>query len=262
MKCSTVTLPLLAILLVSACTNTKKETTNESDTTVVIPATMPVNTLTEAEKAEGWELLFDGKTSQGWRGFKKEAFPSEGWNIEDGSLMVEYSGTGEEGFGGDIITTEEFENFELTLDWKISAGGNSGILFYVTESDAYDASWHTAHEIQVLDDFGYDDIHDYVPNLRQISGALYDLYTPSRAASRPVGDWNTVRIRIEDGHLQHWLNGIQVLDLQLWSEKWKERVAGSKFSIYPDFGLARKGSIGLQDHGQQVWYRNIKIREL
>jgi len=182
--------------------------------------------------------------------------------VVDGSLMVEYTGTGEKGFAGDIITVEEFENFELTIDWKISEGGNSGILFYVTESDKYDASWHTAHEIQVLDDFGYDDIHDYVPNLRQISGALYDLYTPARAASKPVGEWNTVRIRIEDGHLQHWLNGIQVLDLQLWSDKWKERVAGSKFSVYPDFGLARKGSIGLQDHGQQVWYRNIKIREL
>ncbi|MDF1573519.1 MAG: DUF1080 domain-containing protein [Bacteroidales bacterium] len=257
---------ILALMLLAfistACTNTKKEEAETTDASIVTPEPQPINTLSESERSAGWELLFDGKTSHGWRGFKKEAFPAEGWHVVDGSLMIEYSGTGEKGFAGDVITVQEFENFELSIDWKISEGGNSGILFYVTESDSYQASWHTAHEIQVLDDFGYDDIHDYVPNLRQISGALYDLYTPSRAASKPVGEWNTARIKIKNGHLQHWLNGIQVLDLQLWSEHWKERVAGSKFSEYPDFGLARRGSIGLQDHGQQVWFRNIKIREL
>lgn len=251
---------VLLLFIAAACTNTTKEEEKSKDGSVCTPEPWPLNTLSESEKSAGWELLFDGATSQGWRGFKKEAFPSEGWHVTDGSLVVEYSGTGEKGFAGDIITDREFENFELTIDWKISAGGNSGILFYVTESDAYQASWHTAHEIQVIDEFGYDDIHGYVPNLRQISGALYDLYTPSRAASRPVGEWNTAMIRIENGHLQHWLNGIQVLDLQLWTEHWKEQVAGSKFNIYPDFGAARKGRIGLQDHGQQVWYRNIKIR--
>jgi hypothetical protein len=259
-------LPIMAFFFVAltapACNNTEKETGKTKDISVVTPEAPPLNTLSEAEISAGWELLFDGETTRGWRGFKKEAFPSKGWHVVDGSLMIEYSGTGEQGFAGDIITIREFENFELTIDWKISPGGNSGILFYVTESDDYKATWHTAHEIQVLDEFGYDDIHGYVPNLRQISGALYDLYTPSSAASRPAGEWNTARIRIEDGHLQHWLNGIQVLDVQLWSDKWKERVSDSKFNIYPDFGQARKGSIGLQDHGQQVWFRNIKIREL
>lgn len=262
MKLSPIIVSVLILLAASSCINTKKEEAKTKEAIKVLPAPQPLNTLSESEKSAGWELLFDGETSQGWRGFKKEAFPAEGWHVQDGNLMVEYTGTGEKGFAGDIITVQEFENFELTIDWKISPGGNSGILFYVTESEKYEASWHTAHEIQVLDDFGYDDIHDYVPDLRQISGALYDLYTPSRAASRPVGEWNTARIRIEDGHLQHWLNGIQVLDVQLWTEKWKERVAGSKFSIYPDFGQARKGRIALQDHGQQVWFRNIKIREL
>ncbi len=220
------------------------------------------NKLSKEELANGWQLLFDGETTEGWRGFKSDTFPDKGWHVVNGTLMIEYSGMGEEGFAGDIITEKTFDNFDLVLEWKISRGGNSGILFYVTESEKYEATWHTAHELQVLDDFGYDDVHGYVPYLRQISGALYDLYTPKEAAARPVGEWNLDRIRIQDGHLQHWLNNILVVDVQLWSDEWKERVAASKFNIYEDFGLAREGHIGLQDHGQQVWYRNIRIKEL
>ncbi len=221
-----------------------------------------VNQLSDAEKQAGWVLLFDGKTTDGWRGFKSEDFPDKGWHVSDGSLMIEYSGTGEQGHAGDIITEKTFKNFDLKIDWKISPGGNSGILLYVTESDKYDASWHTAHELQVLDAFGYDEIHNYVPSLRQISGALYDLVTPKKAASKPVGEWNTARIRIVDGHLQHWLNDELVIDTQLWTPEWEERVSKSKFNIYEDFGKAREGHIGLQDHGERVWFRNIKILEL
>ena len=224
--------------------------------------TMKANTLSVEEKEAGWTLLFDGVTSGGWRGFKMDEFPDKGWHVVDGTLMIEYSGTGEQGFAGDIITKRQFENFDLKMDWKISPGGNSGIFFNVTESDDYKASWHTAHEIQVLDDFGYYDIHDYAPNVLQFSGALYDLYPPICSATSQVGEWNSARIRLEEGHLQHWINDIKVLDLQLWTDEWKKRVEKSKFNQYPDFGRSRKGSIGLQDHGQQVWYRNIRILEL
>ena len=220
-----------------------------------------LNTLSPAEISAGWTLLFDGESTQGWRGFKSDSFPSVGWHVTDGCLMIEYSGTGEKGFAGDLITTGTYKNFDLKLEWKISPGGNSGILFNVTESGD-DVTWHSAMEIQVLDEFGYDDIHDYVPDLRQISGALYDLYTPFCAASRPVGEWNEARILLENGHIRHWLNDRLVVDAELWTDDWENRVAKSKFSIYPDYGMSREGHIGLQDHGQQVWFRNIKILEL
>lgn len=247
------------LLIFTACNRSGQgsEQQNTPETSTVLP-----NTLTAEEKEKGWELLFDGETTDGWRGFKSNQFPDKGWHATDGVLMIEYSGTGEQGFAGDIITENTFKDFDLKLDWKISPGGNSGILLYVTESDPYEATWHTAHELQVLDDFGYDAIHDYVPTLRQISGSLYDLYTPLCAPAKKVGAWNQARIKIESGHLQHWLNGELVVDVQLWNEEWEERVANSKFNIYPDFGRAREGHIGLQDHGQQVWFRNIRIREL
>jgi len=259
------TLSLILILTISlgACNTSSGDKKSASqNNSGSAPTEKELNTLSTSEIQEGWQLLFDGKTTSGWRGFKQEDFPDKGWHVVDGTLMIEYSGTGEQGFAGDIITDETFRNFDLKCEWKISKGGNSGILIYVTENDEYEATWHTAHEIQILDAFGYDDVHDYVPNLRQISGALYDLYTPPDAAAKPVGEWNEARIKITDGHLQHWLNDSLVIYVHLWTDEWQERVSKSKFSIYPDFGLAKEGHIGLQDHGQQVWFRNIKIREL
>ena len=251
------------IFMVCSCSNNpKSQEENPGNDQEKNKALVAPNTLTEAEIDGGWQLLFDGKTTGGWRGFKSDRFPQKGWYVTDGTLMIEYSGTGEQGFAGDIISKQQFSDFDLKLEWKISKGGNSGILLYVTENDDYEATWHTAHEIQVLDDFGYDDVHDYVPTLRQVSGALYDLYTPASAEAGPVGKWNKARIRLEEGHLQHWLNDSLVTDVQLWTDEWESRVAKSKFNVYPDFGIARKGHIGLQDHGQQVWYRNIRVLEL
>ncbi len=220
------------------------------------------NTLTEQEKQNGWILLFDGKTSKGWRGFKKDAFPEFGWTIVDGALMVKYSGKGEEGHAGDIITEKQYDNFHLKVDWKISPGGNSGILYLVTESDDYEAIWHTAPEMQVIDDFGYGDHHDYVLNIRQISGALYDLYPPIKAMAKEVGKWNRAEIIIKENQVEQWLNGELVVKYNLESDDLKERISKSKFAKYDDFLKAKKGHIGLQDHGEQVWYRNIKIKPL
>lgn len=254
----------LSILLLIGCNNSdnneeKKDAKCCPDKTS--EQTSP-NTLTEEEIADGWSLIFDGESTLGWRGFKQKGFPGKGWHVVDGSIMIEESGAGEAGFAGDIITEKSYVNFDLKIDWKISHGGNSGILLYVTESEKYSATWHTAHEIQVIDDFGYDAVHDYVMNVRQISGAYYDMYTPKKSAANAQGEWNKARIRIEDGHMQHWLNGTLVIDTQLWTPEWEERVSQSKFNVYPDFGLAKEGFIGLQDHGQQVWYRNIRIKEL
>ncbi|MDA3820992.1 MAG: DUF1080 domain-containing protein, partial [Bacteroidales bacterium] len=248
---------ICSLLVLNSCNSAEKPNKNKSEVKEA-----PLNKLSAQQKADGWQLLFDGKTSEGWRGFKQSEFPNKGWHIADGAMMIEYSGMGEEGFAGDIITEKTYKNFELQLDWKISPGGNSGILFYVTETDKYDVTWHTAQEIQVLVEFGYDDLNDSVVSLRQISGALYDLYSPFSAPSKPVGEWNHERLRIENGHLQNWLNNTLVVDVQHWTDEWRERVDKSKFNEYPDFGLAKEGHIALQDHGQQVWFRSIKILEL
>ena len=186
----------LSIILLVGCqsANNKKDDeccSKETSDQIVL------NTLTEEEAADGWKLLFDGETTAGWKGFKQDKFPDKGWHAVDGALMIEYSGTGEAGYAGDIITEEAYANFDLKIDWKISPGGNSGILLNVNESEKYSATWHTAHEIQVIDDFGYDAVHDYVMNVRQISGAYYDMYTPKRAAAKVQGEWNEARIRLE-----------------------------------------------------------------
>ncbi len=220
------------------------------------------NTLTEKEKKNGWFLLFDGKTADGWRGFKKDAFPEFGWKVVDGALMVKYSGKGEEGHGGDIITEKQYDNFHLKVDWKISPGGNSGILYLVNESEDYEAIWHTAPEMQVIDGFGYGYHHDYILNIRQISGALYDLYPPKKAMAKEVGKWNHAELIIKGNKVEHWLNGVMVVKYELTSEDLKKRISKSKFAKYDAFLKAKKGHIGLQDHGEQVWYRNIKIKPM
>jgi len=219
------------------------------------------NILTKQEIAAGWQLLFDGESAKGWRGFKMDKFPEAGWIVKDGMLMAEYSGKGEAGSGGDIITEEQFGDFELKIDWKITPGGNSGVMFRVTESDLYADSWNTAPEIQILDDFGYEKRNDgYVINLKQMTGANYDMHAPSFYYAKPVGEWNQFYLKVQGSHVEHWLNDFKIIDYELWSPEWKELVKKSKFSVYADYGLARSGHIALQDHGHTVCFRNIKIR--
>lgn len=208
------------------------------------------NTLTEAEQAAGWRLLFDGKTTEGWRGFKKTEFPKEGWVVQDGALTCL-------GRGGDIITVDQFDNFELSIEWKVAKNGNSGIFYHVQE-DNYDYVWRTAPEYQILDNEGHKDGGDP----RTSAGANYALHAPQRDLTRPVGTFNQARIIVQADHVEHWLNGEKLLEYELGSEDWKQKVAASKFKDMPDYGKFRKGHIALQDHGDVVAYRNIKIRPL
>lgn len=213
------------------------------------PAKEPQNVLCEEERAAGWKLLFDGKTTKGWRGYKKEAFPDEGWQVKDGCLV-------RVGPGGDIATIEQFDNFELAIEWRISAGGNSGVFFRVDEQ--YGWPWDSGPEMQVLDNAEHQDGR----NPKTSAGSNYALHAPVRDVTQPVGLFNQARILVADDHVEHWLNGVKIVEYQLGGAAWEQLVAESKFSKMPNYGRTKKGHIVLQDHGNQVWYRNIKIREL
>ncbi len=213
------------------------------------------NTLSEKEKADGWKLLFDGKTTKGWRGYKMEKMPP-GWKA-DGAFVRVKGGAGGKGAGGgdDIITVDQYDNFELSLQWKIVSGGNSGILFRVTENAV--TSWYVAPEMQVLDNSRHPR-----RDKRQLAGACYDLYAPAKDVTNEIGQWNTVRIVADGNHIEHWLNGVKLLEYEIGSEDWNKRVAGSKFKNKPNFAKATKGHICLQDHSDRIEYRNIRIRPL
>ena len=221
------------------------------------------NQLSKKEKEEGWVLLFDGETSNGWRGYGRPDFPG-GWEIVDGTLHCKGSGMGEAGAagGGDIITTKEFSNFRLKLEWKISEGGNSGIFYLGKEDPKWDKIYYTAPEMQVLDNEKHPDARAGKDGNRQ-AGSLYDLIPAVPQNARPVGEWNEVEIEVFKGSVWHRQNGETVLEYHLWTDKWNEMVADSKFpELNPDWAnVAKSGVIALQDHGDDVWYRNIKILE-
>lgn len=222
------------------------------------PEAGPHNRLTEEEEEAGWILLFDGKTTEGWRGYKMERMPP-GWRVIDGALVRVSGGAGGKGAGGgdDIITKEPFESFELQLDWKIvDRAGNSGVILRASEDAA--TSWHTGPEMQILDNAAYPG-----RDVRQMAGACYDLYAPSEDVSRPRGEWNTARVVANGPHIEHWLNGVKLLEYELGSDDWKARVARSKFRDMKHFQQPpTKGRICLQDHTARIEYRNIKIRPL
>lgn len=215
------------------------------------PAELPApNTLTTEERAAGWRLLFDGKTTRGWRNYQARTLDDR-WRAIDGELTLVKGG------GGDIVTEEEFENFELEFEWKISPNGNSG-LFYNVQEGGLEAIWHTAPEMQLLDDDGHPD--GRIPSHR--AGANYDLQVPKYTVTKPVGEYNRSRLVVNRGHVEHWLNGRKLCEYTLWSDEWEAMVKASKFAELPAYGRARSGRIGIQDHGDRVWFRNIKIREL
>jgi hypothetical protein len=222
------------------------------------PEDQPINALTEVEKQAGWKLLFDGKTTEGWRGYKMEKMPP-GWQVIDGALVRVSGGAGGKGAGGgdDIITTQPYDDFELTLQWKIvDRAGNSGLIIRASE-DAV-TSWHTGPEMQILDNAAYPGRDE-----KQLAGACYDLYAPTKDVSNPRGEWNTVRVVAKGPHIEHWLNGVKLLEYELGSDDWKELVAKSKFRDMKHFqDPPMKGYICLQDHTARIEYRNIKIRPL
>ena len=211
---------------------------------------------------EVWTTLFDGSSTQGWRGYNKPAFPEKGWNIVDGTLHCIGSGAGEAGgSGGDIIYDKKFSNFELSLEWKISQGGNSGIFILAQEIPGVPI-YESAPEMQILDNERHPDAKLGV-NGNRMAGSLYDLIPAVPQNTKPAGEWNKVSIICYQGTVVFNQNGANVVEFHLWTDEWKKMCANSKFKDWEMFiNTAKEGYIGLQDHGNDVWFRNIKIREL
>lgn len=200
---------------------------------------------------DGWVTLFDGESLAGWRSFKGES-PPPGWAVEDGALALVEPG------GGDIVTDAEFASFELEFEWRISPNGNSGVLYFVNETDETEYIYETGPEYQVLDNDGHPD--GEFPSHR--AGALYDLIVPPVDGTRPVGEYNQGRIVVNDGRIEHWLNDILMAESSYNDDEWRAMIAASKFNTMPAFGIYTSGHIALQDHGDRVWFRNIRIRQL
>lgn len=212
------------------------------------------NQLTMEEKNGGWKLLFDGKSTKGWHKYGNKPIGSA-WKIKDGNLCLDTLDKN----GGDIVTDEEYENFHFQLEWKISKNGNSGIIFYIHEDKTnYNWPWETGMEMQVLDNNGHPDSKIQ----KHRAGDLYDLISCSKETVKPFDEWNLAEVKCVNGKLDLYLNGEIVVSTTLWDDAWKKMVAGSKFRNMPDFGTYKKGRIGLQDHGNEVCFRNIRIRGL
>lgn len=219
------------------------------------------NKLTEKEIAEGWKLLWDGKTTQGWRGAKLEGFPEKGWVIEDGILKVLKADGGESTNGGDIVTTDKYRNFELKVDFKITHGANSGIKYFVdTELNKGEGS-SIGCEFQILDDNNHPDAKMGVDGNRKLA-SLYDLIPAPADKGYRGGFFNTATIKVNGNHVEHWLNNVKVLEYERNNQMWDALVNYSKYKVWPGFGTAEEGHILLQDHGDEVWFKNIKIKVL
>lgn len=222
-------------------------------TTLLLPALFLLLATAGCRTTDGdsrWIELLDGSSLDHWRGFRRADVP-DGWELTDGILAFT---PGSE--GGDLITRQTFEDFDLRLEWKISEGGNSGIMFHVSED--FGQTYETGPEMQVLDNavIGPDG------DPRTSAGANYALHAPRIDATVPVGDWNRVRITVKGDRVEHWLNDVLVVSYRLWTPEWSELVAKSKFIEMPGYGIQRKGHIALQDHGNRVWYRNARILRL
>ncbi len=226
----------------------------------------PVNTknkLTQDEKDNGWKLLWDGETTEGWRGARLDSFPEQGWIIEDGILTVLASGGEEAAAGGDIVTERLYQDFELKVDFKISSGANSGIKYYVDTDINKGPGSSIGLEYQILDDENHPDAKLGNHEGSRTVASLYDLIQADPAKPvNPVGEWNTAHIVSKDDTVEHWLNGMKVLEYKRGSDNFRKLVSESKYDQWPDFGELEKGRILIQDHGDRVSFKNIKIKEL
>ena len=244
-----ITITFLAIIALYGCNSSKMTSTNSRP-----------NTLTTKEVNDGWKLLFDGQSLNGWHTYG-QASAGKAWKVEDGVLRLDavnqknYSKSDK----GDLVTNNDYENFDLQLDWKISKNGNSGVMIYVKDDAAkYSAPYFTGPEMQVLDNDGHPD----GKLIKHRAGDLYDLISSSKEMAKPVGEWNHAEIISHNGKLDFYLNGGHTINTNMWDDNWRKMIAGSKFKEWPDFGTFKKGKIDLQDHGNNVWFRNIKIRTL
>jgi hypothetical protein len=231
-----------------ACAGSQPNSEERAGVQGTAQGALSVSPLTPDEQAAGWRSLFDGETTAGWRGYKQREMP-RGWQVVDGALT-------RVGDGGDIITTDQFANFELALEWKVAPGGNSGIFYRVTEDG--EKSYHSGPEMQVLDDARHQDGRSRLTS----AGSLYGLYAAPAGVVKPAGEWNAARIVVNGSRVEHWLNGVKVAEAEIGSPDWEKRVGELKFKEWPTYGRAKRGHIALQDHGDWVAYRNIKIKVL
>jgi len=246
----------LAIAAIS-CNQPGQNQSGKSDKAVSDEVAM--NKLTDEEKEEGWALLFDGRTTEGWKNFNQDALT--GWLIEDGCLMGQ--GLGGD-IGGDIVSVKEYDNFILKWDWKLGPHGNSGVMYHVIEDPKYAAAYETGPEYQLIEDgdFRDEDGNPYPLEEWQTTAADYAMYVANDKKKVNLREWNSSMIYFTPEKAEYWLNGEKVVEFVPWSDDWNERRNSGKWDAYPDYGLARSGKICLQDHGSKIWFRNIKIKEL
>lgn len=205
-----------------------------------------------------WTVLFDGSSTDAWRSYNAEGFPSEYWHIEEGALV--FRRPAEATGGQDIITKDTYQDFELEMEWSVSEGGNSGIFYFVLEQPTQGIYW-SGLEMQVLDNENHPDAQMGVDGNRK-AGSLYDLIPAVPQNAKPFDEWNAVRIVSRGATVEHWMNGEKVLEFTRWTPEWFEMVRNSKFNGHPEFGAMQSGHIGLQDHGDVVKFRNIRVRRL
>jgi hypothetical protein len=237
----------------AGCGSSADESASTDSSTPSTALPDSVNTLTDAERQNGWQLLFDGQSLDGWRGFKRDSVP-DGWTVANGAMHFVGTASSQDGAPPlTLITDSTFANFDLRFEWKIAAEGNSGVMYRVSEQE--DLPYETGPEYQILDNSTTEDsVHK--------SGALYGLYAPSTDMTRPIGTYNEARIVVRGAHMEHWLNGTKLLEAEIGSDTWTERVAGTKFANWPNFAQMNEGHIALQDHGHPVWVRDVKIQPL
>jgi len=237
-----------------------KVPSNVKGSVIKSPYNNQPNELSESERAAGWKLLFDGKSTANWHNYGKKTVGSS-WKIEDGNLTLATDKKPDGGWqvadGGDLISDEQYENFELNLEWKIANCGNSGIMFSGIETEEYDYIWQTGPEMQILDNT----CHPDTKYLTHRAGDLYDMIETNHVTVKPAGEWNKVCIIKVDGEVEFWLNGYKVVEFTMYNDQWKDMVSKSKFSGWEGFGEATKGHLALQDHGDRIWFRNVKILE-
>ncbi|HEY5367722.1 MAG TPA: DUF1080 domain-containing protein [Hanamia sp.] len=240
-----VSIVILSCLLL-ACSSSKKTSTSDK-----------LNTLTVKEKGDGWVLLFDGTTTNGWHTYNKNVV-TKNWKVVDGALVMD-SSVKDDADHGDLVTDKAYKNYDLKVDWKISPAGNSGIIFDVKESPKFQDTYNTGAEMQVLDNINAEDNKKG----NHLAGLLYDMSgTAELSKPKTVGEWNHSEIIQKDGHLTFYFNGLKTLDVQQGSDQWKQMIDNSKFKTWAAFMTSPEGKIALQDHGHEVAFRNVMIKEL
>ncbi|HLL43648.1 MAG TPA: DUF1080 domain-containing protein [Segetibacter sp.] len=247
--------------IIISCKSTKVATIDTPAQTAVMGNTSAnPNSLSAQESKDGWQLLFDGTTTNGWHTYGYDAV-NKGWAVADSALHLDVATKNDwpQNESKDILTNDEYDNFHFKTDWKIAPNGNSGIIFYAHEDKAkFKNTYETGPEMQVLDNAGHPD----AKIIKHRAGDLYDLISSSSEPVKPAGEWNHAEIISNKGKLDFFLNGVHIINTTMWDDNWKQMVAASKFKSMPDFATFKKGKIALQEHGEEVWFKNIKIKKL